>query len=283
MGLDASVRCRCWEEGKASLPPFADAVRLDEENHVILELPWDGNEESHLTFEKWMKTCCPHPEMEYARERISNWGGYRLFRDKLAEIGWDHFPTLKRELPEVNGGLTSAEASAEALAELDRFEARVEGSVIVVLVNATTGHVVQDYVPAYKGFFFWGGRAGIDMGVDERGFFIVEGKPRLFGLLKPRERFRSMSFMQRRLRESAFTFEDVQTRVSFTARAGVGETVPWPDGRMENDAGEERREYPEWLRVEERQVAAKEFQYILKPLRSVFRASAETGNPVRWA
>ena len=103
MGLDASVRCRCWEEKRASPPSFAASVVVDAQGYITLDLPWEDHQKEHALFDEWLLTCCPHKEMDYAWERISNWGGYRLFQQKLAEIGWAHFPTLRAEIPDVNG------------------------------------------------------------------------------------------------------------------------------------------------------------------------------------
>src|SRR5437762_2549274 len=113
MGLDALVRCNCWEQGRTTPPPFADHVRADEDDCLELDLPYDGHEAAHQQFEAWRATACTHPDMEYAGERISNWGGYHAFLSALEAADWLHFPTLHETLPTANGGITSpAEAAA---------------------------------------------------------------------------------------------------------------------------------------------------------------------------
>src|SRR5215510_15478041 len=116
MGLDAAVRCRCWEDGKTAQPvPFAEHVHIDSDGRISLDLPWDNNEQKHLRFEKWSRSCCPHENMEQVWVHISNWGGYRLFQQQIRAFGLQHFPVLTEVLPEVNGGQAPAEKSAAAL------------------------------------------------------------------------------------------------------------------------------------------------------------------------
>src|SRR5579872_2123919 len=119
MGLDATVRCRCWEDGTVTPCPFPELVFLDNEGYLNLTLSWKDNPDTHRRFDQWLRTCCPHEDMEYASEHISNWSGYRFLQQRLAEIGWQHFPTLKAELPNANGGVMQSSASRTALDELD--------------------------------------------------------------------------------------------------------------------------------------------------------------------
>jgi hypothetical protein len=62
-----------------------------------------------------------------------------------------------------------------------------------------------------------------------------------------------------------------------------GAAIPWPDGRMQNDEGQIRNEHPPYLHVEVRRRTAADFAYILDPLRRIFAASLEIGNPVYWS
>jgi hypothetical protein len=97
-----------------------------------------------------------------------------------------------------------------------------------------------------------------------------------------REFFRSSRFSQERLGERQYRFVDERSGRSFLSPLGVSENVPWPDGRMQDDQGRCNSAYPSSLAVERRKRAASEFDYILRPLRSVFQASLDTGNPVQW-
>lgn len=269
MGLDAYVRCNCWEEGLATPPPRPQFVRLDEDGNILFDLPYRGHEKDHLLFDNWLRTCCPHPEMEYSSEHIANWGGYRFFRSMLEQIGWEHFPTLEWELPEANGGQTGPEASKRAMSELDLFDQTAVSQSFVVLANLTTGKVLQEHVPAYGGLFFLGGQADVDMGLDENGFFVVEHQSKQKSGV-PLELFRSMEFTQVCIAEGSFRFQDLSTGIAFDSPVGVS-------GEIEQQSIQPKR-----LRVERRPVAPDEFEYILGPLRRVFQASVETGNPVHW-
>ena len=78
-------------------------------------------------------------------------------------------------------------------------------------------------------------------------------------------------------------YADLGSGREFECRFAVpGGTIPWPDGRMQDDRGRCRFRYPEALHVEIRAVRSSDFEFILGPLERIFRASVETGNPVRW-
>lgn len=275
MGLDASVRCCCWEDGETTPPPRPELVRVDEEGYLRLDLPRAGHRADHEAFDDWLRTCCPHADSRYADEIIANWTGYRLFQQKLGEAGWEYFPVLQSELPNVNGGLTDAAASAAALMELDYFESFASLGQTLVLADVATGQAVHERVDAYGGVFILGGGTGVDVGIDADGLFVTDRSD-------GRELFRSMDFDQRPLGAEGAEFTDLATGRLFACPVRVTTTRPWPDGRWQDDQGRWRSEVPGRLRVEHRAVTADDFAYILRPLRVVFEASVATGNPVRW-
>lgn len=326
MGLDAVVRCRCWEDNKVSSPPpYAEHVAVDDEDCLRLDLPWEDHAEAHDTFDRWMESCCPHPEMQFARERVSNWGGVRQFQDQLKELGIDQFPTLRDVLPAVNGGLVPSDRSRTALAELDDFAVRRFGSKIV-LFDVETGESLHEYIAAYGGCFAFS-PGNWEGGVDPLGFFvrgpkgfrawlakrsyrpgapkrkvistnsdgwIVTGESRDLGSRvrswlttfveagNKHEWFRSSSFLQEDTGEKRIRLTDEISGRRFVSPIGACKLVPWPDGRSQNDQGRVNSVYPPRVAVESRIREAGEFDYILRPLASVFRASVETGNPVQW-
>src|SRR6187399_1624402 len=115
MGLDASILCNCFRDGKTTPPPFpVDWFELDKEGHINLKKEHDTDANWHKAYE-WEQSCCEHEGMDFVSTHISNWTGYRLFQAALEQIGWQHFPVLKAELPNSNGGLTPCAASAQAL------------------------------------------------------------------------------------------------------------------------------------------------------------------------
>jgi hypothetical protein len=281
MGLDASVRCRCWEDGRVRTPPpFAEHVRTDAAGYLRLDLPWAGHQDKHRAFDEWRQTCCAHEDMDYACEWVADWGSYRQFQAKLAEFGWPQFPTLGRVLPQNNDGTVSPEDSATALAELDDFARRDFGKK-VVLVDAGDGEALHAYVPQYEGVFLWD-PAGWEAGVDPQGFFVRRRHRGWLKWLGTREVFRSRRFTQERLGERSFLLRDERSGAEFLSTVSVSRPAPWPDGRWHDEGGRYNSSHPARLAVESRRSGPDEFDYILRPLRVVFRAAVETGNPVRW-
>ncbi|KUL40042.1 hypothetical protein [Actinoplanes awajinensis] len=247
MGLDAWVHCRCWQDGLV-VPP-AGPVVLDG-GVLVLQLPYSGNAAAHHAFSGWKTDACPHPGMNLADERVSNWSGLRLFQQALG----GNFPTLRAELPDANGGGdTSPERAAPILAELDRFERTAGATDETVLVDEATGRVVMKYVAAYHGVFMLDPdhRAG----VDPDGFFVVD---------PPRTLFRATRFTQRVL-----TGGDVELTAG-EQRAVIAMT---PLGSPP----------AEHLAVASRPRSATDFAHLIGALRRLCAASIETGNAITWA
>ncbi len=284
MGLDASVMCDCLKRRLTSEPPVPrEWLVIDDEGQIAIapehDSPGTGGDVYH-----WMEDCCDHPGMRYASEGIANWTGYRLFQQAMAEVGWENFPVLHQELPEVNGGRTEASASALALEELAAFRKVGRIGSNTWLVDTTTGEVNRESVAAYEGVFIMSS-SGLEAGFDSDGFFIRTSEDGL-------ELFRAIRFQQTSLDPDAepdeseqgrFLYVDLGSGREFECRFAVpGAMIPWPDGRMQDDRGRLRTHYPARLHVEERSVYSSHFEYILGPLERIFRASVEMGNPVRW-
>jgi hypothetical protein len=260
MGLDAFVHCRCWQDGRAAAPPCApELIGFDEDGWLSLLLPYDGNEPAHDAFDQWRYSGCAHEDMRFARERVSNWAGYRRFQQALRQAGWSHFPTLYAELPNNNGGRMSAAAAASALEELEHFTGHAALGSEVILVDEATGAVVMRYIAAYEGVTMLG--PGYRAGVDPDGFFVREPDTD-----PPVTLFSSMRFRQRIVDAQRVEFGD--------GRGAVQVAMPPVHG-----AGDEP---PEQFRVETRTRTAADFAYVVEPLRTLCRAAVETGNPVVW-
>ena len=285
MGLDASVLCNCLTLGLTTEPPVPrEWLRIDEEGYLGLAPEHDSPEADGAVYD-WMRGCCGHPDLRYAFEPIANWAGYRLFQQALGGVGWDRFSVLHQELPEANGGRTEATRAAFALGELALFRSLGEIGSNPCLVDTATGEVVQEHVAGYEGVFILDGNSGLEAGFDAHGFFIRTGEGKL-------ELFRAARFRQTHLDPDAdpygpepgrVVYSDLDSSWEFECRFAVpGDTIPWPDGRMQDDRGRCRFRYPATLQVESRAVHSSDFDYILGPLERIFRASVETGNPVRW-
>lgn len=276
MGLDASVMCNCYKQGKTSPCPFPENFQIDAEGFPALNLPYESHQSESDTFDQWLATCCEHAYMEHTALYISNWKGYRSFKEALEQVGWSHFPTLRRYLPENNQGLVPAEASASALKELDIF--REQGNAVrkTFLINSETDEAIGTSTAAYGGKFGWNGRTGMNIGFDERGFFIQDAWE--FN----REIFRAMRFEQRIVepetldRPRQFEYIDLESQRGFLCSTPVRVFVEDTDGQL-------HQQYPRLMHVEQRVVGTDYYAYILEPLTKIFQASVETGNPVRWS
>jgi len=129
------------------------------------------------------------------------------------------------------------------------------------------------------------GRSGLDAGIDPLGFFIRDHDTGV-------ERFRTLRFTQTLLDPESYMhgpeagrvlFQSLDGRRSFECRLAVpGRQIPWPDGRMQDDQGRCNFDHPAQLHVDLHPERSSDYEYILRPLEIVFRASVETGNPVRW-
>ena len=92
MGLDAFVRCRCWEEGRTSPPPMP--VVLDEDDGVLApDVAGEVATDDWLKVDGWVATACAHEDMHATWERISNWAGYP---QPAARPGQDRLGALPR-------------------------------------------------------------------------------------------------------------------------------------------------------------------------------------------
>jgi hypothetical protein len=243
MGLDAFVRCRCWEDGGYQPPPIP--VSVDEDG--ILSATEPCGDEEWRAVDAWKATACPHEDMEAASEHISNWGGYRAFQSALETAGWQHFPTLKAELPNANGGQMPAEASTRAFAELIYFTEHADVGTETVLLDEDTGTEVTAYIAAYHGetYFYLDWRAG----VSPDGFVVrKDGQPV----------FQSMRFEQ------------------------IGDDLVDGDQRVKWFMKEPLGEGAKRFHVVTRPITTDHFGYVVEPLKILCRASIETGNPVVW-
>lgn len=288
MGLDAYVYCNCYREGRAAPFPLPDVEKyfyFDESGW--LDLHYDGvGDLEHQQFSEWIESACDHPDMEYASVHVANWSGYTYFMSALRRVGEDEFPTLREEVPDDNTGTTTPENAARMLKELQRFRDSDLGEG-VFLVNSKTGDVVQRYIEAYGGVFLLDSRTGVDIGIDQEGFFIVnhiedETVSTLYERLDPSEvLFRATRFEQRLLEmptrgaPGRVEYYNADTEARFICTSATGML-------MNDGTGQLRMKYPRLLHVEQRQVTDDEYAYILKPLETICRASIETGNPIIW-
>ncbi|MGW4842990.1 hypothetical protein [Nocardia brasiliensis] len=265
MGMDAFVRCRCWQDGCITAAPVpAELIVEDGDGYLTLSVPYVGNEDQHHRFDRWIYSgACPHEQMQIVSERIANWGGYRLFQGALKTAGAEQFPTLSAELPDANGGQMSPTSAAAALIEVAAFRTHRVVGTHTDLVDDSTGETLITAVPAYNGVFIQDGRTKHNFVVDAAGLTIVDtaGESKIF---------RAHYFTQQRSWRGGFWFTDLDT--GRRTRVLVHSPI--------NPNNSER--YPRRMRVHTTPVSAERFDYITQPLTRVFQASIDTGNPVVW-
>lgn len=135
MGLDASVRCRCFEEGKlrpAPVPP--EDLYIDEDGYLSSRMLdkayrrygfkqyYERYKELDDAFRRWSDFPCEHEFGEICNERVGNWSGVGMFRHYCYEIGEERLPVLFHIIPSGNGGTFPASMAKAALEELDYFD-----------------------------------------------------------------------------------------------------------------------------------------------------------------
>jgi hypothetical protein len=88
MGLDASVSCRCWQDGLTTPPPVPrELIVCTEEDGLDLSIPYDGNEDLYRAFDNWVESwACDQEGMRQACVHVSNWSGYRLFQQAVHPV-----------------------------------------------------------------------------------------------------------------------------------------------------------------------------------------------------
>ncbi len=274
MGLDASVMCTCYKLGKTTPCPFPADFYIDEDGFIAVYILANDRDTKSDEFDAWLATCCPHPYMDMSTTYIADWNEYRAFVDALEQVGWDHFPTLRQQLPAENHGTTPADAAAHALEELNFFKSQ-NGISKTFLVNSDTKEVILSTAQSEEGMFSWDGRTGFRLGFDEHGFFIRD----VWDL--NREIFRATRIEQHQIaseeldRADQFEFTDLDTGKKFISTTPVRVFKRAEFGTTQ--------EYPHLMHVEKRVVDTNYFAYILEPLIRILTISVETGNPVRWS
>jgi hypothetical protein len=282
MGLGANVMCRCFVEGKTQ-PPFSVPIKVAEDGSLYLDLPLEGNEETHLLFSNWRESGCAHRGMVYESEGI-NWRAYRSFQQALAEAGWEQFPTLEAELPQTNDGVTSSNAAAQMLAELAFFSEQAELGQVTILVDSDTGEELHHYIAPYGGEFHYGPSGDI-FGVDEAGFFIrrsvEQGSQEVFRAMRVKQLISDPN-------EAAegsqpwVTFENLDSGVRYACAEPLVKIVYWPNGVLQNAEGQVRLGYPNRVHVLTRKRVAADFEAVVNSLRTICEAAVQIGNPIAW-
>ena len=288
MGLIATVMCACYSRGLIPRPPFADHITLNTEGCLDLDVLEQGNEELYARFDAWLRSAaCPHENMTLVSASIGSWSCCCLFREALGDRGWHHFRVLQKELRIVDYGTTSSAAAKEMLEELEFFCRSEEFGRTSVLVDADSTEEIFEYVAANGGVVLVDttGGAKLTIGVDDEGFFVRRHP----GVGETeQEVFRSTEFEQiiPELYKAGDPVEyvDRTTGKACECRVAIGgREIPLTECAPKFEDGRERLLYPRRLRVVKRARSPLDYAGITEALRTVCRASVETGNPIRWS
>ena len=277
MGLDAYVRCRCWEDGLCNPPPsLAPRLRYDPVTAEVDQVtPENLSAEEvlalDLEYDLWvMEGACTHESMCIAAEHISNWGGVREFQQALRSLGPNSYAALLREIPNRNGGSTKPADARLCLGELDRFCSTGSFGQVVELVDAGSGRVLHSRVGPYDGWLGTAGTTSISQRLSADGTFQVErGRAGVMQHDPDAEvLFRSEAFSQEKAPDGDFCFTDLSSGERVVFSLGVQDTSGL---------------YPTLLKVKQSQDTPDRYAYCVAPLRRVFQVAIDTGHPVLWS
>lgn len=274
MGIIASVMCNCYRDGITTPCPFPNQFIADPT--TLPGLQWEEEpdeqeaERAFAKFRAWLEVCCEHRNMNYANEFITSWNGYQAFTDALEAMDRVQFRTLLKHLPDGEDGISTPDDCRVMLGELDQFVLLQSEIRHAVLMDSERGDVISMGSHTLKGKLAMNPTTGLDIGFDEQGFFIRDRWE------MNRVLFRAMRLEQRLLHPEAsqVDYVDLDSDRVFRCNTPFGKV-------MTGDDGLPRMVYAR-LHIDLVPSAENRFAYVIEPLRRVFEASIETGNPVRW-
>ena len=278
MGLDATVRCRCFEEGKLSPGPvpFDDLYidedgclssrKLDRARYAFDYRRFDARYgKLQYEFDTWARHCCEHEYGQYCDERVSNWAGCAQFENLVEEAGGgETFPLLSNLLPNGNGGIYPAEKAEATLKELDRFAKEITKINQWVLRDSETHTEIWHSMGS--GIFTWMqgpfDKAGMKGG---KAFFVHQGLSCV----------ETAHFKQIPLGDSNNGSQRMKIQCLDT-----GEESETFDSLGPQGAPKVEREF--YVKSEQAPFLFEGKYPTAERIRNLLVASAETGNPIQW-
>lgn len=277
MGLDATVRCECWERGLCAPTELASLIEVDEEGYLDLRAPECDDHHLRQRFDSWQQTACRHPDMAYLRSHVSNWSGVSHFRHALTQAGAERFPVLLNELPTANGGLVPPETAREMLDEIHVFDGLERFGLTVALVDSDSGETIHTSTRDHPYFFSLSPNERL--GIDAQGFLIVRDETIVFSSV----RFEQDVLVAAGRDGSGETrFRCLDSGAFAIARIAVAMLSDAPDRETRGRDWRPDFRYPKRLHVEHQAILPSDFAYILDPLAELCEAAIQTGNPIRW-
>ncbi|MBF0920890.1 MAG: hypothetical protein HXK54_02650 [Atopobium sp.] len=170
MGLDAFVRCRCFEEGKLKPGPIPfEDLYIDDEDYICSkfldqkrkelssELFWERYGDLECDFLDWTHSACEHEYGEICSESVGNFCGLlSIYTDLSSDEGKSKYPLLNNMLPHSNDGLYPVEKAQPTLDELDKFieeHSKIQG---YQLIDEETHKVISTCAIGDGFCMYWG-------------------------------------------------------------------------------------------------------------------------------
>jgi hypothetical protein len=275
MGLDATVMCNCYREGRASEPPVPRAcLHLDETG---LWVSGEGDtEEMQEKVEQWQQSACGHEGMFYLALTVANWPHYRAFLRVLERVGEDRVPALWAALPLDNDGQVDAVLAAQARDDLDAVWSLGTLGENTYLVNSATGEEAYHALSGGDGVLSVSPEdGGLQVGVDREDFFVRSLRTGL-------DCFRARRFRQTPLAAGPGSRPGPVELLDLDTGRGCRLTGPVPGRAVRSPDGTWQFDVPSYWHVVTRPIRPWDFRDMLAAFDKLFLASAVTGNPVCW-
>ncbi len=299
MPASASIRCRCWEEGKTTPPPVPVYLDADVDS---LSCRFNGSlkeiDRAQSLFSEWEETCCEHKRMEafFAEFSRTPLAGFFAALDKFDPR---RKLSLRRAAPRDDRPVPP-EVCASALMELDMIEQETDLGDRWAVVNAESGapvytHVCEDW-DHLSGFTLhtnrlsWGMYVGARVRETIGEFVLAVGEAGLTIRVQPWKHSRTRSRVPDRMLLRTIDFRQiVDAKHLIFVDVPSGARVRLPNARARNLPFQVPcyADHPEpsdiRFLVVRRTIGASDFKYIIQDLRTAFEASVRIGNPIIWS
>ncbi|WP_251197449.1 hypothetical protein [Anaerotardibacter muris] len=190
MGLDATVRCDCFEKGLMRPCPVDIAdIYVDGDGYLASRTLDEASraldfrrflaryERLEEEIDEWARNGCSHESGELCSERVGNIAACAHFKSLVKEVGGEEeFPYLSKLLPYSNGGIYPVEKALKTLEELNRFIDVVSNVNEWVLCDMETEEEVWSCTThaSFVWMLSYDSRIGM---AGDRVFFAQAGKP----------------------------------------------------------------------------------------------------------
>lgn len=279
MGLDATVRCNCFEKGLMKpCPVNIEDIYVDADGHLASRTLDEARKTMDYRrfsarygkldkeIDDWSHNGCSHEDGEICSERVGNISGCAHFRSLVREAGGERdFPLLSKLLPYENGGTYPAEKAAETLVELERFIEVVSDVDEWVLCELETEEGVWSCTG--QSTFTWMYSHDCEVGMDGgKVFFAQAGKPIIrtshfmqIPMGNPdRNGYQPMRIVCLDTGEEAYSFDSI------------------------GPEGSEKIEREFYVTSRKAPFLFEGKYWTAESIRNLLVASEQTGNPIRW-